>query len=116
MRQILVKSLTALIVAILLTVNVRGDNYQEKISPALQQLGEKAVTIIKKKRAESLNGYMLIVCKAASWKGLEKDSDLGPFLTYKKAAGNLDAIVATPANPKDGSTYVVYFQDNKPNG
>ncbi len=116
MKHILIKSLTTLVVAILLTGKVHGENYQEKISPALQQLGEKAVILIKKKRAESLNGYMLIVCKAASWKSLEKDSDLGPFLRYKTAAGNLDAIVATPANPKDGSTYGIYFQDNRPNG
>jgi uncharacterized protein involved in high-affinity Fe2+ transport len=79
-------------------------------------MGEKAVIVIKRKRTESLNGYLLVVCKAPSWKALEKDSDLGPFLKYKKAARNLDAIVAMPSNPKDGSTYGIYFQDNRPIG
>lgn len=97
-------------------VNVHGTNYQGNDSSTLHQLCEKAVAVIKKKRTESLNGYLLIVCKAPRWKSLQKDSDLGPFLKYKKAASNLDAIVATPSNAKDGSTYAIYFQDNKPIG
>ena len=119
MRQIIAKSLTTLIVCnlvILFAVKVHSTNYQDKASPTLQQMGEKAVLIIKRKRTESLNGYLLVVCKASNWKTLEKDSDLGPFLRYKKAAGNLDAIVAMPSNPKDGSTYGIYFQDNRPIG
>lgn len=118
MRHIIVKSLTTLIVTtlvVLCAVKVHGTNYQGN-SPTLQQIGAKAVFVIKKKRTESLNGYLLILCKAASWKALEKDSDLGPFLRYKKAASNLDAIVAMPSDPKDGSTYGVYFQDYKPIG
>ena len=119
MRQIIAKLFATLIVGILavvLTVNVHGTNYQDQSSPTFEQMGEKAVTVIKKKRTESLNGYLLILCKAASWKDMEKDSDLGPFLKYKKAAANLDAIVAMPPSAKEGSTYGVYFQDHKPIG
>jgi len=118
MRQIIVKSLTALIVgnlALLFAVKVHSTNYQG-ISPTLLQMGQKAVIVIKRKRTESLNGYLLIVCKAPGWKALEKDSDLGPFLKYKKPASNLDAIVAMPSDPKEGSTYGIYFQDNRPIG
>ena len=118
MRHILIKSLTITLIvsnlALFFSVKAHSSNYQD--SPTLEQIGEKAVTVIKKKRTESLNGYLLIVCKAPSWKVLEKDSDLGPFLRYKKAAKNLDAIVAMPSNVKEGSTYGVYFQDNKPIG
>lgn len=117
MKNISIKSLTALIVAhlvVLFAVEVRP-------APALQQtpektMGGKAVLVIKRKRTESLKGYLLIVCKASLWKALEKDSDLGPFLKHKKAASNLEAIVAMPENMKNGSTYAVYFQDNKPIG
>ena len=119
MRHILFKSLAFLIVsnlAVLLAVKAHGTNYQEKTSPTLQHLGAKAVLIIKKKRTESLNGYLLIVCRAPDWKSLEKDSDLGPFLKYKKAASNLDVVVAMPENAKGDSTYSIYFQDNKPIG
>lgn len=119
MRHIPVKSSTIFIVgslAVLLAVKAFGANYQEKNSPTLQQLGEKAVLIIKQQRTASLNGYVLVVCKASLWKTLEQDSDLGPFLKYKKAANNLDAIVALPETPKSGSTYGVYFQDNRPIG
>jgi uncharacterized protein involved in high-affinity Fe2+ transport len=110
MRYILVSILLLSVFA----AKAHGTNHQEK--DALQQLGQKAVLVIKKKTTESLNGYLLIVCKASGWKALAKDSDLGPFLKYKKAAGNLDAVVAMPANAKDGSTYGVYFEDGKPNG
>lgn len=118
MRHILLKSLTTTVIVInlafLFAVKVHSSTYQD--SPTLEQIGEKAVLVIKKKRTESLNGYLLLVCKAPGWKTLEKDSDLGPFLRYKKAANNLDAIVAMPANVKEGSTYGIYFQDNKPIG
>lgn len=110
MRHIFLKSLTALIACNLLVL------YQGNNSPTLQQMGEKAVLTIKKKRAESLSGYLLVICKASIWKALEKDADLGPFLKYKKADSNLDVIVAMPENPKNGSTYGIYFQDNKPIG
>jgi hypothetical protein len=119
MKRILCKSLAIFIVsnlAVLFAVRVQGTNYQGKDSSTLQQLGEKAVVVIKKKRTESLKGYLLVVCKAASWKALEKDSDLGPFLKHKKAPSNLDLIVAMASNPKDGTTYAIYFQDNKPIG
>ena len=117
MKHILIKSLTALIVVHLFVVFAVGAHP----APALQQtaektMGGKAVLVIKRKRTESLKGYLLIVCKASLWKALEKDSDLGPFLKHKKAASNLEAIVAMPENPKNGSTYAVYFQDNKPIG
>ena len=110
MRHILVSILLLTVFA----VSAHGENHQEK--DALQQLGQKAVLVIKKNRTESLNGYLLIVCKASGWKALSKDSDLGPFLKYKKAASNLDAVVAMPENTKDGSTYGVYFEDGKPTG
>lgn len=116
MRQTIFKSLAILIVsnlAFVFAVKAHCTNHQD--SP-LQQLGKKAVIVIKKKRTESLNGYLLLVCTASSWKSLEKDSELGPFLRHKKAAGNIDAIVAMPSDPKDGSTYGIYFQDNKPIG
>ena len=109
MRHLLIKSLA---LVVLFTVQVNG--YQA--TESLQQIGTKAVVVIKKRRTESLNGYLLMVCKASSWKALEKDSDLGPFLRHKKAAANLDTIVAMPSNPKNGSTYGIYFQDNKPIG
>ena len=118
MRHILFKSLALLIVsnlAVLFAVKAHGTNYQEKTSPTLQHHGAKAVLVIKKKRTESLNGYLLIVCNAPDWKSLEKDSDLGPFLKYKKAASNL-VVVAMPENAKGDSTYAIYFQDNKPIG
>lgn len=110
MRHMFVKSLTALIACNLLVL------YQGNNSPTHQQIGEKAVLTIRKRRAESLNGYLLVVCKASDWKALEKDADLGPFLKYKKGAGNLDLIVAMPEDAKNGSTYGVYFQGNKPIG
>lgn len=119
MRHNLFKSLATLILgnlAVLFAVEAHAANLQAKDAQALQQMGEKAVIVIKRKRTESLNGYLLIICKASSWKALEKDSDLGPFLKHKKAASNLEAIVATPSNAKDGSTYGIYFQDNKPIG
>lgn len=111
MRSLIVVSL-----AVLFTVNVHGTNRQGTSSLTFQQIGEKAVIVIKKKRTESLNGYLLVICKAPGWKSLAKDSDLGPFLKYKKAANNLDAVVAMPQNSKDGSTYGIYFQDNRPIG
>lgn len=124
MRQFSVKLLTTLLVlnvAVLCAPEVHSTRYQGNDSQVLQQIGaqqiaEKAVLVIKKKRSESLNGYLLIVSKAASWKSLEKDSDLGPFLRHKKAASNLDVIVAMPSDAKSGSTYGIYFQDNKPIG
>jgi hypothetical protein len=119
MRHSLIKLLVTLILCnpvILFAIEVHGTNRQGQNSLTLQQMGEKAVVVIKRKRTESLNGYLLIVCKAPRWKALEKDSDLGPFLKYKKPASNLEAIVAMPSNPKDGSTYGIYFQDNKPIG
>ena len=124
MRQVSVKLLTPLLVlnvAVLCAPEVQSTTYQGNDSQVLQQIGathiaEKAVLIIKKKRSESLNGYLLIVSRAASWKSLEKDSDLGPFLKHKKAASNLDVVVAMPSDAKSGSTYGIYFQDNKPIG
>ena len=110
------KKLITTLIAVLFTVNVQGAVRQGQGTPTLQQIGEKAVVVIKRKRTESLNGYLLVMCKSSRWKALEKDSDLGPFLKYKKAASNLDAIVALPENAKNGSTYGIYFQDNKPIG
>jgi len=117
MRHFLFKTLATLIVGNLALLSAFAGhltNYQGKDS--LQHIAEKAVITIKKKRTESLNGYLLVVCKAATWKSLEKDSDLGPFLKYKKGAGNLDLVVAMPSNAKDGSTYGIYFQDSRPIG
>lgn len=118
MKRIIGKSLITLIVGnllVLFAVTAHGSNYQA-VNVTLLKLGGKAVIVIKKKRTESLNGYLLVVCRAPMWKALEKDSDLGPFIKHKKAASDLDLIVATPANPKDGSTYGIYFQDEKPIG
>ena len=112
----MIKKLITTLIAVLFTVNVQGAVRQGQSSSTLQQIGEKAVVVIKRKRTESLNGYLLVMCKSSRWKALEKDSDLGPFLKYKKAAGNLDAIVALPENAKNGSTYGIYFQANKPIG
>jgi hypothetical protein len=84
--------------------------------PALQQIGEKVVAVVQTKRTESLNGYLLVICKASLWKDLDQDSDIGPFLKFKTAANNLQAVLAMPKNPKDGSTYCVYLEGNKPIG
>lgn len=111
MRSIFKSLATLVVIAVVLTSEVHSQP-----NDSHHEIGAKAVVVIKKRRTESLNGYLLIVCKASGWKSLEKDSDLGPFLRHKKPANNLDAIVAMPENPKDGSTYGIYFQDHKPIG
>ncbi len=119
MRNILAITLTTLIVGSLVPIYaVKGHigNNQAKDSITHQRIGEKVVAVIQRKRTESLKGYVLVICKASTWKDLEKDSDLGPFLKHKTAASNLDAIVVMPPHPKEGSTYCIYLQEDRPIG
>lgn len=94
----------------------RAEIRQEDDSTALQLLGEKVLAVVQSKRPESLKGYLLIICQAPLWKALAKDADVGPFLRFKTAASDLHAVLVMPANPKNGSTYCVYFEGKKPIG
>lgn len=119
MRPIKFTALTILVLGSLSLVPVsRGSvaTTQADNAATLQHLGERVVAAVQSKRTDSLNGYLLVICKAPLWKDLDKDSDLGPFLRFKAGAKNLDAVVVMPSNPKDGSTYCVYLEGDKPIG
>jgi len=65
----------------------------------------------------TLDEAYILMCPAARADSLAKDGDIGSFIRHMRAAGSDLAVIVIPPNMKVvGTTYVVYFKDNKPIG
>jgi hypothetical protein len=75
-----------------------------------------ATDIVQLYRHQSLAGLIAIPIDETKWAALARDSDLGPFLKFKKPQTGLSLVLIVPLNSKKDSTYCIYFRGAEPFG
>jgi hypothetical protein len=109
---------------ILFSLCVSGPEFARAADPVtagaghvpVEERASDALDVISSRHAMPHDKYLILMCTSDREESLEKDSDIGVFVRYKRIAGSDLAVVVMPARANDGSTYVVYFKGGKPLG